>query len=459
MNTNMKTLTPPAPFFGEDLFLFTPEARRLYEAVRDLPIVDPHCHLDENAIAEDRRFSSLGELWLGGDHYKWRAMRICGVDEHFITGDATYDEKFRKFAQIFPKLCGNPLYYWAQLELKILFGVTEPLCSESADRILAAANEQLKDMTVRDLLAKFRVEYLATTDDPASPLSAHGRYGNTTVAPTFRPDGVLLLDPAALERLENAVGHPLNTPDDLKAALAERLDYFAAHGCRITDHGMDLLPVEDPGEETAAAIYARRTKANADEKQAFSAHLLRWLAGEYQKRGLVMQLHFGTYRNVNRAMFAVAGRDAGFDVMRAQVDADRLAVFLSDLSSKKALPKTILYSLEPSVMPAVATVSGAFPNVRVGAAWWFNDTVAGNRKQLEIAAEYTALGMDLGMLTDSRSFSSYARFDFFRRILADFVGGYVARGEYDANAAEELMRDICYCNIKEFLGLKGGPAA
>ncbi len=445
-------------FFGENVFLSTPEAVRLYNAVRDLPIVDYHCHLDETAISENRRFESLGELWLGGDHYKWRAMRICGVDERYITGDAPYDEKFRKFAQIFPKLCGNPLYDWAQLELKILFGILEPLNAESADRILSAANAQLKNMTVRDMLKKYRVEYIATTDDPASPLAAHGRYGEMQVSPTFRPDGILTVDPAAIDRLETAVGHSVGSLAELKAALIARLDYFAAHGCKITDHGMDYLPESDPGEAVATRLWERRSALTGAEKQQFSAHLIRWLAGEYQKRGLVMQLHFGTYRNVNTAMFERVGRDAGFDVMRAQVDADRLAAFLDDLSKKNALPKTVLYSLEPSVMPAVATVSGAFPNVRVGAAWWFNDTVAGIRKQLEVASEYTALGMNLGMLTDSRSFSSYARFDFFRRILADFVGSYVARGEYDADAAEQLMIDICYRNVKEFLGLSGGDA-
>ena len=443
-------------FFGEELLLSTPEAVRLYAAVRELPIVDYHCHLDETAIAGNRRFENLGELWLGSDHYKWRAMRICGVDERYVTGDAPYDEKFRKFAEIFPKLCGNPLYYWAQLELRILFGITEPLCAESADRILAAANEQLKDLTVRDLLEKFRVEYIATTDDPASSLSAHGTYGHTTVAPTFRPDGILTLDPDALERLAHSVGRPLNTLDDLKGALSERLDYFVAHGCRISDHGMDSPPKYAVCAEKANNLFRKRGKMSSYSRSQFSAYLLRWLAGEYQKRGLVMQLHFGTYRNVNSAMFETVGRDAGFDVMRAQVDADRLAAFLDDLSSKNALPKTILYSLEPSVMPAVATVSGAFPNVRVGAAWWFNDTVQGIRKQLETVSEYSALGVHLGMLTDSRSFSSYARFDFFRRILADFVGGYVARGEYDGNAAEELMRDICYGNVKEFLNLSAG---
>ena len=440
-------------FFGEELFLSTPEAVRLYNVVRELPIVDYHCHLDETAIAENRRFDGLGELWLGGDHYKWRAMRICGVDERYVTGDAPYDEKFRKFAEIFPKLCGNPLYYWAQLELKILFGITEPLNAESADRILVAANQRLKGLTVRDLLEKFRVEYIATTDDPASPLSAHGKYGNVTVSPTFRPDGILSLDSGALQRLEKTVGRGLNTLDELKTALAERLDYFATHGCRITDHGMDFLPTEDCGLQIAEAIYARREEATVAEKQTFSAHLLRFLAKEYCKRDLVMQLHFGTYRNVNGTMFETVGRDAGFDVMRAQVNADHLVEFLNDLSKQNALPKTVLYSLEPSVIPAVATLSGAFPNVRVGATWWFNDTVQGIRKQLETVAEYTALGVHLGMLTDSRSFSSYARFDFFRRILADTVGGYVARGEYDANAAEKLMRDICYFNIKEFLDL------
>lgn len=208
-------------FFGESLLLSTPEAEALYLTVRELPIVDYHCHLDEKAIRDNYRFSDIGELWLAGDHYKWRAMRLCGVDEKYITGDASFAEKFRKYAEIFPKLCGNPLYYWTQMELKMLFGITEPLSAESADRIYATANEQLKSMTVADILRKFKVEYIATTDAESSTLEAHGTYGNTRVSPTFRPDAVLNMDASAIQTLEGVVGYALGTLNDLKKALTE----------------------------------------------------------------------------------------------------------------------------------------------------------------------------------------------------------------------------------------------
>ena len=438
-------------FFGDGLLLSTAEAEALYLTVRDLPIVDYHCHLDEKAIRDNYRFSDIGELWLAGDHYKWRAMRLCGVDEKYITGDASFSEKFRKYAEIFPKLCGNPLYYWTQMELKLLFDITEPLCAESAERIYTAANKKLRQMTVSDILKKFKVEYIATTDSEASDLSAHGVYGNTRVSPTFRTDSVLNMDASAIAALEKVVGYSLDTIERLKQALGVRLAFFVSKGCCIADHGMDFLPLADCGEAEASALYVHRETLTANEKQTLFSHLLAYLAPLYAKHGMAMQLHFATYRNVNSTMYPTVGRDAGFDIMRGAVDTDRLVAFLDTLASKNALPKTILYTLNPACVPALATLSGAFPNVRVGAAWWFNDTVLGIRKQLEVVAEYAALGTNLGMLTDSRSFASYARFDFFRRILSDVVGGYVSRGEYAMEQAKQLMYDVCYGNVKEFL--------
>ena len=440
-------------FFGEQLLLNTPEAEELYQSVKELPIVDYHCHLDEKAIQDDRKFSDLGELWLSGDHYKWRAMRLCGVDEKYITGDASYEEKYRKYAEIFPKLCGNPLYYWTQMELKMLFGIEEPLCAESAERIYQTANEKLKNMTVSDILKQFKVEYIATTDSESSDLSAHGIYGNTKVSPTFRPDAVLNMDENAIKTLEGVVGYSMDSLQTLKKALTERLKFFVSKGCCIADHGMDFLPVADCGEETASELFAKRNDLNNEEKQTLFSHLLAFLAEQYAKNGMAMQLHFATYRNVNSRMFPTVGRDAGFDIMRGEVNTDRLVEFLDALASKNALPQTVLYSLNPACVPALATLSGAFQNVRIGAAWWFSDTVLGIKKQLETVAEYAVLGTNLGMLTDSRSFASYARFDFFRRILADFVGGYVARGEYDMKQAKALMYDVCYGNVKQFLNL------
>ncbi len=441
-------------FYDRELLLTTPAARDLYATVRDLPIIDYHCHLNEKEIGSDHAFTSLGELWLGGDHYKWRAMRQCGVEERFVTGDASYEEKFRKYAEIFPKLAGNPLYYWTQMELALIFDIHDPLGPDTADSILARANEKLASLRVSDLLRQFKVEYVATTDDPVSDLAVHGTYGSTRVCPTFRPDRMIGLDETALSELATASGIETDTLAGLKAALSNRLDYFRAHDCRIADHGMDFLPAADCGEAVAAELYARRTTLTVEEKWTLSSHLIYYVASLYAREGMVMQLHFATFRNVNSAQFAKVGRDAGYDIMRGGVDTDRLVNFLDTLNARGELPKTVLYTLNPACAPALCTLSGAFPNVRVGAAWWFNDTVLGIKRQLETIAEYSVLGTNLGMLTDSRSFASYARFDFFRRILADVVGGWVERGEYDLNHAKALMYDVCYGNIKAFLNLE-----
>lgn len=440
-------------FFGDRVLLSTPTAVSLYEGVRDLPIIDYHCHLNEWEIAEDRAFSTIGELWLSGDHYKWRAMRLCGIPETYITGDADYYEKFLKYAEIFPRLGGNPLYYWTQMELSLLFDIHLPLGSDTAEEIWETANKALAGVRVRDILSRFRVEYVATTDDPVSPLTAHGVYGGTTVAPTFRPDRMLSLDAAALSELATLTDTDTDSLVGFKQALLLRLGYFMAHGCRISDHGMDHAPDADCGETRAAALYARRNHLTENERGELLSHLLSFLAAAYAERDMVMQLHIGTYRNVNSRAFSAIGRDSGYDILRTRVNTDSLVRFLDGLDTRAALPRTVLYSLEPTCIPALATLTGAFPNLRVGAAWWFNDTLSGIRRQLETTAEYAVLGTSLGMLTDSRSFASYARFDFFRRILADMVGGMVERGEFAEEHAQELMQDVCYRNVKTFLML------
>jgi len=440
-------------FFGKEILLINETAMMLYEKIKDFPIVDYHCHLNEKEIAENKTFSSLGELWLSGDHYKWRAMRLCGVDEYYITGEASYDEKFMKYAEIFPLLFGNPLYYFTQLELKLLFGITLPLNRENAPEILAIANEKLKNLHISDILQMFHVEYIATTDDPTSTLVYHGTYGNTMVAPTFRPDRILTFDDKVLDELAKVSGIATDTLDGVKKALSSRLTFFCEKGCVIADHGMDFLPLADCNEVTAASLFERRHTLDKEDLARLVSHMTYYLATEYAARGMVMQLHFGTFRNVNTEMFKTVGQDAGFDVMRSEVNTDRLAVFFDTLQKRDALPKTILYSLNPSAVPSLCTLSGAFPNIRVGASWWFNDSLCGIEKQLETIAEYAVLGTNLGMLTDSRSFASYVRFDFFRRILASFVGKRVEKGEYDANSAEALVKRICYSNIKDFLCL------
>ncbi len=397
-------------FFDENLLLQGETAKQIYNAIKDLPIIDYHCHLDEKAIYEDAKFQNIGQLWLAGDHYKWRAMRLCGVDEKYITGDASFHDKFIEYARIMPKLCGNPLYYWTHMELSTIFDIHEPLCEQSAESIWNKANEKIVDLSVCKLLKNFKVEYVATTDDPFSPLAYHGTIGNTSVCPTFRPDACFAKGVS-------------------KEELEKRLQFFVSKGCKIADHGFDSF--EDTNN-------------------------VEWLIEMCYKYNIALQLHFGTFRNVNEVAFKSIGKDSGFDIMRSAIDIDKLVELLSKLNAKLGgLPTIILYPLNDNYVKACATLCGAFRNVVIGAAWWFNDTVCGIKRQLKTASEYSALGTQLGMLTDSRSFSSYVRFDFYRRILSSFIAEKVDLGEYDVNSAISLATDIAYNNVKNMLASKG----
>ena len=433
--------------FFENLFLSSDSAKTIYEQVKDLPIIDYHCHLDQNKIRSDAHFSDIGELWLAGDHYKWRAMRLCGVDEKFITGNASWHEKFLAYAKIVPQLAGNPLYYWTHMELSQVFGIGEPLSEESAERIYAQANEKLKHISVRTLLKQYKVEFVATTDDPADDLAAHGTYEETIVAPTFRPDKLLSLNKTYLDQLGKIVGYPLKTLADILRAAEERLQYFVAHGCRISDHGFLKFPARYVSREEAERLFSE----GKGGEEVFG-YLLTSLARLYKKYNVIMQMHFAVTRNVNPAMYKVCGVDAGFDVIASASPIENVIVFFQQLSDEER-PETVLYTLNDSELPALAALTGAFRHVKLGAAWWFNDTVQGIRRNLSTIAEYSALGTNFGMLTDSRSFSSYARFDFFRRILSEYLGTLVERGEYDMQAAKTIAKNICYYNIKEALGL------
>ena len=439
-------------FFGENLFLHSESAKEIYKAVKDLPIVDYHCHLDPRMIAENVSFSNIGALWLAGDHYKWRAMRLYGVDEYYITGKASDREKFRKYAEVVPSLIGNPLYYWTHMELSQIFDIHLPLNRETADEIFDLAGEKLKNMRVQDLLSHFGVTYIATTDDPVDDLRYHGVYGKTTVAPTFRPDKVFTLDETYLETLGKVAETDVSTLQGLLSALTKRLDYFVSKGCRITDHGFERFPSRYLGVAEAEEAYLRRATLTPEEKEGLFGFLLTFLMREYKQRDLTVQLHFGVTRNVNPETFRAIGVDSGFDVMSDPPSPKALISFLSRISDEER-PRILLYTLNDAGLSSLATVSGAFRNVRMGAAWWFNDNVSGIRKNLLTVSEYALLGNSTGMLTDSRSFSSYARFDFFRRLLADFIGEYVENGEYDADSAASLAEKICYTNAKEMIDL------
>lgn len=439
-------------FFGENLLLKGESAKILYREVKDLPIIDYHCHLDQEKIADDARFGCIGELWLSGDHYKWRAMRMCGVDEYYVTGGASWEEKFYRYAEILPKLCGGPLYYWTHLELQQVFGIFEPLNRDTAAAIYDEANRKLQDLSVRKLLERFGVEFVATTNDPTEDLHSHGTYGNTVVSPTFRPDKLYSFDPEYIASLEETIGKKITSLSELKEAISARLDYFVRKGCRISDHGFFDFPKNVPSEEEAAMLFEKRGSLTATEKDAAFGYLLLFLMKEYKKRDIVVQLHFSVERNVNTPMFRKAGVDAGFDVMSETPDLKAVSSFLNLLSDEER-PAIILYTLNPTAIPALACISGAFRNVYIGAAWWFNDTVNGVRNNLLQISEYACLGTNLGMLTDSRSFSSYSRFDFFRRILCSFVGEKIDDGEYGLEDGKQLVKDISYYNVKKLLRL------
>ena len=439
-------------FFGDDVLLNGRSAQEIYEEVKDLPIIDYHCHLDQKKIISDAKLSDIGELWLSGDHYKWRAMRLCGVDEKYITGNADYREKFLKYAQILPQLAGNPLYYWTHLELKQIFEIKNPLNAENAEKIYEQANEKLKNISVRDLLKKYKVEYIATTDDPCDDLNDHGRVATTEVCPTFRPDRVFTLEKEYLDKLGKAAGIKTETLDGLLCALLSRLDFFVSKGCRLSDHGFERFSENYADYEEAKELFKCRETLTPKGKDALCGFLLVFLAKEYKKRGMIMQLHFSVIRNNNFEMYKKCGADSGFDLIGDRQSVKDVVKFFNQVRDDER-PETVLYTLNDGNLSALAAATGAFRHVRMGAAWWYNDTVQGIRRNLERIAEYSCLGTSFGMLTDSRSFSSYARFDFFRRILSDYLGGLVDRGEYDKAAAKETSKNICYFNIKKALGL------
>lgn len=434
-------------FFGDDLFLSSDSAKAIYNQVKDLPIIDYHCHLDQNKIANDEKFLDIGELWLSGDHYKWRAMRLCGVEEYYITGNASYKEKFLKYAEILPKMAGNALYYWTHMELAQIFDIHEPLNKESAERIYNQANKKLKNITVSTLLEQYKVEYIATTDDPVDGLNAHGRYGMTQVSPTFRPDKVYALDDEYLKKLSVSADIKIETLSDLLTAIEKRLDYFMLKGCRISDHGFENFPKGYATQSEAEEYFQRKETLSVGEKDKLFGFLLVWLAKQYVKRNMIMQIHFAVIRNNNPEMFECCGVDSGFDLIGEEQSVKDVVKFFAQIKDEER-PETVLYTLNDSNLSALTAISGAFRKVRMGAAWWFNDTVEGIRKNLKTVAEYSALGMNFGMLTDSRSFSSYARFDFFRRLLSDYLGELVEKGEYDILSAMEIAKDICYNNIR-----------
>ena len=434
-------------YFDDNLFLTNVTAGYLYDKVRYLPIIDFHSHLDSQAIYEDQPLNDIGRLWLEHDHYKWRIMRLNGVDEKYITGSVTYKEKFLAFAAVLEKAVASPVYYFAQMELKNIFNIQQPLTSETAEEIYNQANLVLSKHTIRSLLKMFNVDIVCTTDDPLSDLKYHGQFDGLKVLPTFRPDRLYDLNETYIKEMEILNGKPFDSLDDYLKFINQRLDFFISKGCVISDHGFINFPKVYATYEQASRIFINRHIAEQPQKDMFFGFILKCLMNEYKKRNLTMQIHFGPYRNVNNKMFERVGVDSGFDIMGDTEKVSSIVTFLN-LYNDEERPNIILYPLNNTELSKYATLSGAFRNVNLGPAWWFNDSKEGIYHNLKVISEYASLGNNLGMLTDSRSFSSYVRFDFFRRILADFFGQLIEKGEYDLASAIKLMHHIAYKNSK-----------
>ena len=462
------------PFMNEDFLLGTETARKLYhDHAEKMPVIDYHCHINPMEIYEDKRYDTITEVWLGGDHYKWRAMRSCGVPERYITGDATPAEKFQKWAETIPSLIGNPLYHWTHLELQRYFGITEPLTGDNAMEIYETCNRILAqpDMSVRGIIRKSGVKLICTTDDPVDDLKAHELLAAdptapAVVLPAFRPDKAMRADkptfPQYVSQLEAVVGYAINTVEDMRRALEDRIAYFADHGCRVSDHALDYCFCEEATEEELNDIFARAKAGKGitwGEQLKYHTALLIAVGKEYSRRDWVVQFHFGCLRDNSRVNFRKLGPDTGFDSMNDAPNAAGLARLLGTLEEQNALGKTILYSLNPSDNGIVGSIMGAFQTdspipgkIQQGSAWWFNDHKPGMEAQMVSLMSLGAMGSFNGMLTDSRSFLSYTRHEYFRRILCNLFGNLVENGEYPADMERlgKMVENISYNNTLHY---------
>lgn len=462
-------------FMCEDFLLSNDIARTLYhDYAKDQPIFDYHCHLPPKDIAENHQFSDLAEIWLAGDHYKWRAMRSAGIDERLITGNATNYEKYQAWAKTVPLCIGNPIYHWTHLELRRPFGITNQLFNtQSADKIWHECNEMLQqpEFSARGIMQQMNVKFSGTTDDPIDNLEYHKIIADDEsfdieVAPSWRPDKVIKIELDQfndyIQQLEQVADTEINSFDSLKKALFKRLEHFDAHGCKSADHGMEIVRfAKIPDEkELDQILQLRRNNQPLTELQIaqYSTALFVWFAQEYVKRNWVMQMHIGSLRNNNTRMFKLLGADSGFDSIADRTFAEPLSCLLDAMDQNDELPKTILYCLNPRDNEMIATMIGNFQTggvagkIQFGSGWWFNDQKDGMERQLQQLSQLGLLSQFVGMLTDSRSFLSYTRHEYFRRILCEMVGKWVVNGEApnDLNLLGNMIKNICYNNAKNY---------
>ncbi|MBE5787159.1 MAG: glucuronate isomerase [Clostridiales bacterium] len=460
-------------FMDQDFLLTNDTAKRLYhEAAKDMPIIDYHCHLSPMEIASNIKFRNITHLMLGGDHYKWRAMLSWGVDESLIRGDGDDREKFIAYADALSHAIGNPLYHWTHLELKRVFGVDTPLTKDTAGEIFDYTSELLQhdDFSAQALIDKFQVDYLCTTDDPTDDLSFHQAIAaegkmKARVLPTFRPDKAVSVQKAGfadyIRQLSRIAGIDIQSTADVLHALERRVEYFHACGCRIADHALDTVPYGEPSFKQADKAF-RAAMAGEKIKQkhadSYRTVLLAGLGGMYAQRDWAQQYHMNAMRNNSAAMFRRMGPDTGFDSISDAPIAHNLSRLMDLQDAQGQLPRTILYSLNPAANHVIGTMLGNFQQsgirgkIQMGSAWWFLDQKDGMEEQLRTLANLGVLGTFVGMLTDSRSFISYPRHEYFRRILCNLIGTWVERGEYpaDMDFLKQLVQDICYNNAKNY---------
>jgi len=464
-------------FITDDFLLDTPQARRLYhDYAEGMPIIDYHCHLPPQQVAEDTRFENMTRIWLNGDHYKWRAMRACGVDEKYCTGGASDWEKFAKWAEVVPMLLRNPLYHWTHLELKRPFGIADRLLNpQAAKGIWDECNEKLAQpgFSARGIMKRMNVALVCTTDDPTDTLEHHKTVAedesfNIPVLPTWRPDkGMAVENPEAfnvwVEKLAAVSDTDIGSLDDFLTALSKRHDYFAAMGCRLSDHGLETACAADYTQAEVAAVFDKVRAGNrpdAGETLKFKSAMIYEFAVMDHEKDWTQQFHFGPMRNVNTRMFEALGPDTGFDTIGDFQIGRALARMLDRLDREGKLPKTILYNLNPRDNELLAAMLGNFPEsgvpgkMQFGSAWWFCDTMDGMKRQIEALSSVGVLRLFVGMLTDSRSFLSYARHEYFRRILCNILGGEMAAGVLpnDMDLVGATVRDISYNNAARYFG-------
>ncbi len=475
------------PFMDKDFLLETETAKHLFhDYAEHMPLVDYHCHISPREIYENRRFENLTEVWLGGrqsdgsyfgDHYKWRVMRSNGVSEDYITGDKPAYERYLKFVEALQMAIGNPMYHWCNLELRQFFGYNKPLTVENAKEAWDFCADKLQNdpaLTVRGIIEKANVAMIGTTDDPIDSLEWHEKIAadptiTVKVCPSFRPDKAINIQkPGFVEyigKLAQSVGkESLESAQAVMDALVERLEFFAGLGCRASDHGLDYIPFRPAGTQEINAVYQKALRGETlslEETEKYQTAVLLCLGKAYHRLGIAMQIHYSCLRNMNTRMYRRLGPDTGFDMIAQNTCGGDIASFLSALDETGECPKTILYSLNPADNEQLGTMIGCFQSDEVpgkiqhGSAWWFNDTKSGMEEQMRSLANLGLLGNFVGMLTDSRSFLSYARHDYFRRIFCNLVGNWVENGEYPniEESLKKIVEGVSYQNAARYFNL------